>query len=266
MQNRYVCDFADFGKYGLLRHLTRPDPKTDKTDFKLGIVWYLHPDERHGNDAARVNRDGRNTAYLEKTAENRRILGRCDLPLWNKLGCLLREDRRCVHCVEKAGIFSDSTKFFGSMLYFPAHMRPEARVAIREAWFAAALTRVKDADIVYLDPDTGIAQDESKMYRKKGPKYAYISDIQRFWSREKSVVVYHHLGHSNVGEQVRRKKEQLRGIPGVGAVIALRFGSRIFFILPQKCHLARIESRVKGLAADRLGWGRHFELVEVADV
>ncbi len=266
MQNRYVCDFADFGKYGLLRQLTRPDPKTDTTDLKLGIVWYAHPDERHGNNPNKINRDGKNTAYLENTPENRRIFGRCDLPLWNKLGCLLREDMRCMHCIERANLFSGCTKFFGSMLYFLAHMRPEMREAIREAWLSAALARVKNVDIVYLDPDTGIAQDESKMYGKKGPKYTYIGDIQRFWCKGKSVAIYHHLGHANIEEQVRAKAGQLREIPGVEVIIVLRLGSRIFFILPQPCHRARIEARVQRMVTDRLGWGRHFELLGVADV
>ena len=51
MQNRYVGDVADFAKHGLLRFLSgatdteRPEPK-----LRLGLVWYLYHDERHGPD------------------------------------------------------------------------------------------------------------------------------------------------------------------------------------------------------------------------
>lgn len=38
MQDRYVGDIGDFGKYGLLRALCAHD-------LSLGVVWYLVPDE-----------------------------------------------------------------------------------------------------------------------------------------------------------------------------------------------------------------------------
>ena len=50
MQNRYVGDIGDFVKLGLLRALS--------PDYKLGVVWYLVPDEAH-------NGDGRHIEYLE---------------------------------------------------------------------------------------------------------------------------------------------------------------------------------------------------------
>lgn len=254
MQNRYVCDLSDFAKYGLLRRLIRPDPRTDNADFKLSVVWYFHPDERHGPDGNRVNRDGRNTAYLHPTAENRLHYGNCDLPLWNKLRCLLTEEKRCLHCVERSGILPPSTKFFGTMLHFPAHMTTDTRRATRQEWINAALTRVRDTDIVYLDPDTGIGPDEKK-FLKPGLKYAYLSDIQEFWCKGKSIVVYQHLGHANANDQIRAKKAALRQFT---EPIALKYGARVFFILPQPCHRPRIEARVRRMAADRLGWGRHF--------
>ena len=39
MQNRYVGDIGDFGKYGLLRALCH--------GRRLGVAWYLYPDEAH---------------------------------------------------------------------------------------------------------------------------------------------------------------------------------------------------------------------------
>ena len=42
MQNRYVGDIGDFGKYGLLRaHFGRKY----QIPLRLGVVWYLFPDE-----------------------------------------------------------------------------------------------------------------------------------------------------------------------------------------------------------------------------
>jgi hypothetical protein len=35
MQNRYVGDIGDFGKFGLLRFI-------EDTGLRIGINWYLH--------------------------------------------------------------------------------------------------------------------------------------------------------------------------------------------------------------------------------
>lgn len=45
MQNRYVGDVGDFGKYHLLKALCRGDD--GKAALSLGVVWYLVPDENN---------------------------------------------------------------------------------------------------------------------------------------------------------------------------------------------------------------------------
>ena len=51
MQNRYVGDIGDYLKLGILRALS--------PGYRLGIAWWLYPDESH-------NRDGRHIGYLEQ--------------------------------------------------------------------------------------------------------------------------------------------------------------------------------------------------------
>ena len=56
MQDRYAGDIGDFLKFSLLRQLCQPsdvDP-----GLRLGVVWYLAPDEDH-------NLDGKHTPYLD---------------------------------------------------------------------------------------------------------------------------------------------------------------------------------------------------------
>jgi len=50
MQDRYTGDIGDFGKYSLLRNLTRDD-------LCLGVIWYL-------NGKQEKNADGRFVQYL----------------------------------------------------------------------------------------------------------------------------------------------------------------------------------------------------------
>jgi hypothetical protein len=64
MQDRYVGDVGDFGKYGLLRSLA--------ADLSLGVVWYLGPEESH-------NADGKHIGYLNSTQKNLIKFRDCDL-------------------------------------------------------------------------------------------------------------------------------------------------------------------------------------------
>ena len=209
MQNRYVCDVADFGKFGLLRYLIRPDPKVDKTDFRVGVVWYFHPDERHGSDKNKINKDGRHTNYLGESEGKRQVYGACDLSLWGALGRLFGDKKRCVHCLEKAEVLPKETAFFNAMLHFPAYMTLSMRRAARAAWLSAALAKTEGADIVLLDPDTGLAPPEKK-YLREGPKYAYLSDLEEFWNSGKSIILYQHTWQGKKTKEFAQ--EQARSI------------------------------------------------------
>ena len=44
MQNRYSGDIGDYSKFVLLRKLFAAD------SHRIGLVWYLYPDESHTND------------------------------------------------------------------------------------------------------------------------------------------------------------------------------------------------------------------------
>jgi hypothetical protein len=49
MQDRYSGDVGDFGKFGLLRHIL------NGSQLKLGINWYLFPNEDHNEDGRFIN-------------------------------------------------------------------------------------------------------------------------------------------------------------------------------------------------------------------
>ena len=59
MQDLYIGDIGDYGKYGLLRAVTA-------AGFRLGVNWYrVVPHGRSKQD------DGKYTQYLEKPEDNR---------------------------------------------------------------------------------------------------------------------------------------------------------------------------------------------------
>ena len=92
MQNKYVGDIGDFGKYGLLRHLTGMTDNAAPSDaLRLGVVWYLFTDEEN-------NSDGSGTSYLLDKRNNHKKLRECDAELYDKLHKIVIEenDRRVV--------------------------------------------------------------------------------------------------------------------------------------------------------------------------
>ena len=141
MQNRYVGDMGDFAKHGLLRFLSGvTDTETSADRLRLGLIWYMHHDEVHtATDKTKVNYDGKHTSYLAYTPENLRKFASCDHVLWDKLGHLVGQDARCVHCVEASRILPCDTLFYDAMLHFVPKLPRAQKENLREHWLTQAL-------------------------------------------------------------------------------------------------------------------------------
>ena len=75
MQDQYVGDIGDFGKYGLLRYLTgMRDDDASEDALRLGVAWYLFPDGG--------NNDGKFTDYLRNPKPRDSKLRDCDPELY----------------------------------------------------------------------------------------------------------------------------------------------------------------------------------------
>src|SRR5215472_4360200 len=113
MQDRYVGDLGDFGKYGLLRHLF--------DGLRLGVVWYLVANETH-------NSDGRHVRYLNLDDEASARCGVrpcrpdaeqhhlqhfrvCDPILYDVLQKLVAKGNRDVEAIAATGILPQGTAF-----------------------------------------------------------------------------------------------------------------------------------------------------------
>lgn len=195
MQDCYVGDIGDFGKYGLLRALAAHG-------LRLGVVWYLNPDEAGQTEEGEITGDGSLIKYLR---EDKARLRECDPCLYDTLQEMVLEDNdRRVAAVRQRGILPDSTTYHESPLSF-THMpgigqdAKQTRLDHRAHWLETALEVTEGSDVVFLDPDNGLAGKSAGPHTKQGQKFAYMSEVGRWIDRGQSTIVYHHCGRQAGG-------------------------------------------------------------------
>jgi hypothetical protein len=113
VQNRYVGDIGDYVKLAILRALV--------PGRRLGVAWWLFPDESH-------NRDGRHVGYLERSNEWRRF----DPTLFDGLKQIIERGERRVQALE--ALLPLGTIYCSDVI--PCEARPPTRRPLeRRRWF-----------------------------------------------------------------------------------------------------------------------------------
>lgn len=226
MQDRYTGDTGDFGKFGLLRALV---PKDQEIVRKLGVIWYLVPDETGTTE-------GSLTAYLDDAAYEG-----LDEDLHGLLKGIVLSGNRSVRRIEESNVLPPDTVFYGDLLDYGGVFGPSPRdVHIREGWrrqwLEGALTATKDLDLVFLDPDNGIASARVFPRQVKARKYAFLEELRHFLKRGQSLIVIHHPWRvGSVDTQAARWLRTFQEELGVTTPLCLRLRagvSRLFFVLP----------------------------------
>ncbi len=173
MQNRYVADVGDYGKYGLLRNIS-------KSNLTLGVNWYLAPDESH-------NADGKHTAYLKNYSD--RFF---DEELYNILKGIIDNGNRNVQHIHDSSILPKQTIFYDRVLDFSSTEDYLVRQRLRQSWHIEAMQKLQDCEIVFLDPDNGLQVKSVSLTSIKGNKYVGISELRDYCIQGKSVIFYNH--------------------------------------------------------------------------
>ncbi|MBT5773317.1 MAG: hypothetical protein HOH95_02970 [Dehalococcoidia bacterium] len=256
MQDRYTGDIGDFGKYALLRALAGLHP-TSEPSLSLGVVWYLTDAEMERTDPAG---DGRHTAYLKPHQAPR--FRSADPELYDSLAALINSNDRRVAAIRERAILGPNTVFYEDRIHTPTpQQRRFERLQHRELWIAAAERAVAPCDIVFLDPDNGLEAASVQTHHKKGPKYAYLNELQRLAGGSRALVVYHHLSRSSDGvAQIRTVGARIRdALPRdytLDAVWYHRGTARAFLIATPPRYAAPIDRRIAALLAGP--WAAHF--------
>ena len=250
MQNRYVGDVGDFGKYGLLRALCREG-------LRLGVVWYLTrptPQERAKGDGGLIG-------YLDDTVYNSKHYRACDEALWDALAKIVHEKRRNVKSIRKDEVLGKGCTFYEKRLFYCRSWSSERRRQFRSAWLKGALEKTAKCTAVFLDPDNGFQTPALREFRRLGPKYVLFNEARPYLERGQSLIVYQHSNFSKtVDLQIQEMFCRIHKELPIGArpfAMPYRRGtSRTYFILPscEEHHKALWDRAV--VFAQGL-WGKH---------
>jgi hypothetical protein len=251
MQDRYAGDVGDFLNFGLLRWLIGDGP------LRLGVVWYLVPDESH-------NGDGKHIGYLDPSSVLGGTLRPLDPDLYDRLSDIVVTGRRSVAALDGAGVLPVGTVTHAAPLTFAGLASGDraARVDRRARWLADALAATQGADVVFVDPDNGLRRDDhaTGAYRNRAEKHAYLSEIGSLLARGQSVVAYHHADRSAPVEvQAQRRMDEIAdqlGATPLGAVRARRGSTRLFLVIPDAAHRPALSARLAAL--DESSWAREL--------
>lgn len=237
MQNRYTGDIGDFGKLGLLRALRAEGSS-------IGVNWYLVPDENH-------NGDGRHIDYLS----NEKYRG-CDESLWLELKKIVSSQQRKVSSLENDSILKAT--FFSNILDFRGKPLSE-RNRTRNTWNENALAKLRDSDIVFVDPDNGLMVP-SAQGTPRANKYVEPKELAGYFAQGSSVIYYQHKARKQdcfYIEQHRRVLDEMNLDESAG--LGLKFVStsqRYYFFILQPGHIPAVQRAVDVMLASP--WKAHF--------
>jgi len=226
MQDRYVADVGDFGKFQLFRYLF--NHKESPLDGKaLAQIWFMHEGEGEENN------DGRHIDYFER-------MNGSDEYLEHSLMDLIMRDKREVTELEELKLLKNA-KFFYTQV-------PRA-LEDRYLWLNQALTFSNKSQIVAVAPDNGMALKCNRVekrfelltlsqhYSQKvyPHKYIFADEVSYFYRLPylEVCIVYQHLSRCfSHNEQIHSLLRDLE--KEYHHVIAIKhkpYSPRVFFFL-----------------------------------
>jgi hypothetical protein len=248
MQNRYVGDVGDYGKYALLRHLCRPNISLA---IRLAVVWRLFPDETFNND-------GKHISYLQDHE-----FAKLDPYLHESLNRIVSLGLRHINKIAECGCLPSSTVFFAPSVSAPegTGARPSERAHHREGWLHECLRQTQNCDLVFFDPDNGLEIGSVPKHHPRAGKYIYWDELAAFWERGNALLIYHHLNRTAPAAwQIQSLKPRLSAVCRQAAIVPLVFrrgSSRVFWLVHHGDVLGReLERRATDFLST--GWSRHF--------
>jgi hypothetical protein len=215
MKEQYVGDVNDYRKYALLRHFAI------EGGLRVGVCWMLTPPDT-----------GNLRHYL---LEPKRWRG-YDQGLFDQLSRILgQEIPNRLSAIESAGIIPNA-QFFNAILTDKCD---------REKYFAAALSQLEHSDLIFFDPDNGIAPNSTPRTPRGSSKFIYLSEIAAAYDGRHSVLVYQHFPRVPRDRFISKLGGDLALACSDGQLWCFRTPFAAFLLLIHPDHEARLTAAAK---------------------
>lgn len=218
MQDNYVGDIGDYGKYGLLRMIG------NKAHI-LAVNWYMVKPP-----VTQKQNDGKYIGYLEKPEKYRAF----DPALFDALyQIVMVEKNRSVDRIEQADLF-------------PAALHSVMPGTDRSAWHQNALTKTAGCDTVFLDPDNGLETERMHLNHSATEKHVRWDELRDYYDRGQNVILYQHrpqmTSKARCIDAIMKFQQNYLHADTVFLLEFPQFTNRFYFIFSHKKHAGFFES------------------------
>ena len=248
MQEKYVGDTPDFGKYALLRAFCVGSD--DHPPLRLGVNWYLtlgHEVDKEDNT------DGEKRHHASKSDAFKLI----DPDLWHRLDEFQHRHNRTIAGIEKAGVLPADTLYFSEPLTLASFPQKE-RAKARAGWVERGIAALAEADVVFVDPDNGFETPSQVRQRKTGPKYVFYDEVTAYVANGQSLVAIQFANQSEkvfaMAQRVTNGVRDKVGFDGELLTVRCKAGKVIlYFILCAPTHRDILTARLDSFLARQVG-------------
>jgi len=195
MKNQFVGDINDYYKYGLLRILS------DFGKKKIGVCWMLTPDR---------------TEYLDDPGRWRNF----DRVLFDKLRRIVQA--RSVRRIQKVEILPKARFYNEPFKQGSRH---------RETYFDEMLREFAGVDLIFFDPDVGLAPSASKSKNR----WLHYHELRKAFEMGHSVFVIQFPWFKK--DWVRRQVKQILDATRATKIYVFRTLAVVFYLAAQRKHV-----------------------------
>ena len=235
MQDCYVGDIGDYGKFALLREMHRQG-------LSIGINWYKTDaiTSEKQNDGKYCIPD-RLTVY--------------DTDLSTRLKKIFYSQDSIVRSIKAL----EAEQLIGGALYYSDCVP----VGHREKWHQHALSALSGSDLVFLDPDNGMIVSSAEKDKQKQRKYVLDAEFKDYLCTGHSVVIYQHRPRVNEAVYIDRMMQRFMSLSpdvrrsDVQVITFPRYSVRDYFAISiNEDHRLKIKRAISNLVNGVWGSGK----------
>ncbi len=210
MKHQYFGDISDYKKYSLLNDIS------DNGKLQIAVAWLL------------TSNDYRNDGNINKYLLNSDKWRPFEPGIFDFLhhAVVVRKTKN-LRLVEEQNIVPNAKYFWEEL---------KDNLKERNKYFKKLKEFSNDSDIVFLDPDNGIATRSIIKGRKNSSKYVFWDEILSLWNENHSLLIYQHFPRVNRVEYIRNKIDEIYEHLRNQETYAIKTTHMVYFLIPQKKH------------------------------